>query len=208
MEKGKLRLPLFFSQTHGERESAQMVNANQTRTGRQRGSASQGFTLIELLIVVAIILIIAAIAIPNFLRSRMAANEAAAASNLRSISTATVVYNTTWDNGFPPTLAALGGPGPVATCDFAVLLDPVLTAAPNIKSGYRFAYSGQGAPVAAGAGCGAPGFEGYLATAVPIKVGMTGQRSFCSDTPGVIHYDVTGSAIGSIATCDALPILQ
>jgi len=167
----------------------------------------KGFTLIELLVVVAIILIIAGIAIPSFLRSKMAANEAAAATNVRAITTAATVYSTTWNNGYPPNLATMGGVGLVATCAQAILLDPVITTPPSLKSGYNFTYIGTGANTPPVAGC-ARGFYQYLATATPAVLGSTGQRSFCSDTPGVIHFDSTGAAIASAAACDALPAMQ
>lgn len=169
--------------------------------------AIRGFSLIELLIVVGIILIIASIAIPNFMRARMSANEASAAENLRTITSAAVIYDTTWGNGFPPTLVALGGVAPPATCDFAILIDSVMANPPHQKSGYTYDYVGQGLPVNAPAGCAAPGYNGYLTSATPIKVGLTGQRSFCSTTPGMIHYDITGTKPGSVAACDALPAL-
>jgi type IV pilus assembly protein PilA len=182
-------------------------NSNSTQT--KRPTSGSGFSLIELLIVVAIILIIVAIAIPNLLRSRIAANEASAVENLRTITTASVVYNTTYQNGYPPMLATLGGvTGVAATCDFADLVDSTLTTAPNQKSGFTFAYTGQEGtiPVAAG-GCGAPGFQGYLVTAIPISEGVTGQRSFCSNEPATIYFDITGSAIASQNACIALPPL-
>src|SRR5271154_3348295 len=97
----------------------------------------KGFSLIELLIVVAIILIIAAIAIPNLLRSRMAANEASAVGSVRTINTAAITFNSPYGDGFPPSLAAIGTTGTAAvSCSNAELLDSVLTG--GTKSGYTF----------------------------------------------------------------------
>ena len=167
-----------------------------------------GFSLIELLIVVAIILIIAAIAIPNLLRARMAANQASGASTIRTINSATIVYSSTYNNGFPPSLAAMGGVG-AANCNAANLLDDVLTVPPFHKSGYVYNYQPQGAPILnPPAACGAPGFNEYLVTAAPIVVGNTGQASYCSDEPGVIRFDATGVTAASVAACQALPPLQ
>jgi type IV pilus assembly protein PilA len=169
----------------------------------------QGFSLIELLVVVAIILIIAAIAIPELLSARIAANEASAAENVRTITTASMSYSSTYQNGFPPNLAVLGGPssGP-ATCDQAVLLEPLLTTAPYQTSGFTFAYTAVGNPVTAAAGCSTPGTNAYLVTAVPTNRAITGLRSFCSDEPGTIHFDTSGVLAGSQNACEALPILQ
>src|SRR5579872_276966 len=125
---------------------------------RDNARRTAGFSLIELLIVVAIILVIAAIAIPNFLRSKIAANEASAAENVRTITTAAVVYNSTWGNGYPPTMGTMGGVGTTSTCDGANLLDPLLTTAPYLKSGYIFSYTGEQGAVTLGPGCGSPGF--------------------------------------------------
>jgi type IV pilus assembly protein PilA len=181
---------------------------NTNRGSRQQRHPGLGFSLIELLIVVAIILILAAISIPNLLRSRMAANEAAAAESLRAVTTASVVYFSTYGNGFPPTLATLTGPGGLANCDNANLIDQLIANPPNQRSGFAFDYLGQGPNVIAPAGCSAPGFNAYLTTAVPITVGMTGTRSFCANEPAVIHFDKTGAKAGSSAACIALPPLQ
>ena len=158
----------------------------------------KGFSLSELLIVVAIILIIAAIAIPNLLRSRMAANEASAVGSIRTINTAEVTYASTYPNvGFAATLTALGpdSSGVGGTSANSGLIDVVLGCAsmPCIKSGYSFALAATGTPVAT-----------YTINGDPQTAGQTGQRHFCSDQSGVIRYDVT-NAIGanSGANCDA-----
>lgn len=168
----------------------------------------RGFSLIELLIVVAIILIIAAIAIPNLLRARMAANQASGLSNLRTITSASITYSSTYQNGYPPNLVTLGGVG-VANCNGAILLDDTLTTPPFQKSGYQMAYTPQGAPILnPPAACGTAGFDGYLTTAVPVVIGQTGQSSYCSSEPGVIHFDPTGATAATPANCDALAELQ
>jgi type IV pilus assembly protein PilA len=151
----------------------------------------KGFSLIELLIVVAIILIIAAIAIPNLLRSKMAANESSAVGSLRTINTAEVTYATNYPNqGFSPTLAALGGPAacPAPGIATACLIDNFLASASGAgtaKSGYWFAY----APGALGGGT----INTYTNTAQPATPGTTGQRGFFTDQTGVIRYSVSGA---------------
>jgi prepilin-type N-terminal cleavage/methylation domain-containing protein len=145
----------------------------------------KGFSLIELLIVVAIILIIAAIAIPNLLRSRMAANEASAVGSLRTINTAEVTFATTYPaQGFAPTLAALGGAAPCgpALVTAACLIDDVLSITAK-KSGYSFLAVGVGAlPMVT-----------YTSSALPTIIGSSGQRGFYSDQSGVIRYTTDGS---------------
>src|SRR6202140_5629825 len=112
----------------------------------------KGFSLIELLIVVAIILVIAAIAIPNLLRSRMAANEASAVASLRTVNTTEVVYQSTYGGSYAPSLTNLSDGGTATNCapsatptaTSACLIDSTL--ASGTKSGYTFTY----VPVAAG----------------------------------------------------------
>lgn len=183
-------------------------HAEGRRDSLQSNSRS-GFSLIELLLVIAIILIISAIAVPSLLRSRIAANEGSAGESMHVILTAASLYYENYSNGYPPTMATMAGPpGALPTCNQAEELDIVLANAPNQKSGYTFSYTGVNGNVNPVAGCAAPGFLGFLATAVPLKVGVTGARSFCTTEEGVIHYDSAGGAIGTQAVCDSLPSLQ
>jgi len=147
-------------------------------------NTQKGFSLIELLIVVAIILIIAAIAIPNLLRSRMAANEASAVGSLRTLNTAAVTYSTTYGIGYPTVLSRMG-PAASATSTTADLIDSVLAA--GVKSGYSFTYAG-GTADAAG------NVNTYTINAAPTAVGTTGQRYFFTDQSGVIRANPTGAA--------------
>lgn len=166
------------------------------KSGNLRPAPDYGFSLIELLIVVAIILIIAAIAIPNLVRARLAANESAAVSSVRSIDTAEIAYNATYNVGYA-NLAQLGGT--VGTCTAtaaaACLLDTVITS--GTKSGYTLDAKPGGA-----------GNTTFVATGVPITVGISGQRTFCSNQSGPIHFDAAGGAApGDSAACDAFPLL-
>ena len=138
----------------------------------------KGFSLIELHIVVAIILIIAAIAIPNLLRSKMAANEASAVGSLRSINTAAVTFSTQCGS-YPPSLAAMGPP--FVACTTADLIDGDLSA--GTKSGCTFVYTPSAAPATT-----------YTLTATPVTVGTTGQRYFFTDQSGVIRASNVGAA--------------
>jgi type IV pilus assembly protein PilA len=167
----------------------------------------KGFSLIELLIVVAIILIIAAIAIPNLLKARIAANESSAVGTLRTVNTAAVTYQSTYNNGFPQTFAIFGG-APPGNCGAANLLDTTLTTTGQ-KSGYTLTYTQVTALTAAATGCGAPGSATYVTGAVPLSVNATGNRTFCSDESGVIHVDPTGGAAPATdVACEALSALQ
>jgi len=174
-----------------------------------------GFSLIELLIVLAIMLVIAAIAIPNLMRSRMAANEASAVGSLRTIATASLSYSSIYGNGFAPDLGSLGGPAGLTTadCNNALFIDSVLSnnggGLKSQKSGYIFVYN-PGKPVAvAPAGCKLPGTITFELTASPVVPASTGQAVFCSDESGVIRSDPGGSANPTdSASCQKLNPLQ
>jgi prepilin-type N-terminal cleavage/methylation domain-containing protein len=145
----------------------------------------KGFSLIELMIVVAIILIIAAIAIPNLLAAKMSANEASAVGSIRTLNTACITYNATYNIGFP---AALSNLGPAALADYtaADLIDSTLMS--GVKSGYSFVYVS-----------GTPDATGYISTyalnANPSSPGQSGVRFFYTDQGGLINY-----AYGTAAT--------
>ena len=149
--------------------------------------SSKGFSLIELLIVVAIILIIAAIAIPNLLRSRIAANQASAVGSLRTLNTAEITYSSTYNVGFTATLSYLAPPaaaGANPTSTAAGLIDSVLAA--GSKSGYSFTYS-------PGASDSTGRINTYAITAVPIT-SSTGTNYYYTDQSGVIRQNSTTTA--------------
>ena len=157
----------------------------------------KGFSLIELLIVVAIILIIAAIAIPNLLRARMAANESSAVGSVRTINTGEITYNSTYPTiGFAANLLSLGGPAASActpSSTSACLIDNVLSA--GNKSGYNFI---------ANSVAGGPPTVSYIAAATPVTVNQTGIRSFCSYEDAVVRAQPSGAAVTTVAGCRVL----
>jgi type IV pilus assembly protein PilA len=174
----------------------------------------KGFSLIELLIVVAIILIIAAIAIPSLLRSRIAANDSAAASTLRTLNTAEVSYLSAYPtSGFSQSLTKLGPNGAVCTNAVSVtstsacLIDEIVgcnkPTGPCPKGGYNYYVTGS----AAVAGV----FPDYVVSAGPLNLGTSGSKDFCSMGDAVIRQTTPGTAPTVLAapgvdipTCSAI----
>jgi len=146
--------------------------------------SNKGFSLIELLVVVAVILVIAAIAIPNFLRSKLRANEASSVQSLRNISTAELIYSTTYSIQFSTNLTQLSGNGINPDQNNAGLIDSVL--AGGIKSGYIFTYT----PILTDP-------QGHTATyslTADPQSGLSGQLHFYTDQSCIIRSNVSGPA--------------
>ena len=150
----------------------------------------RGFSLIELLIVVAIILVISAIAVPSLLHSRIAANEASAVYSVRTINTAQTTYATTYPTiGYSDNLSKLGAPlSGATTSNNAGVLDWVLGCSTPVcaKSGYDFSITN-----ATSGGPGTP-INGYSVHGVPHSVGVTGKNGFCSDDMNPVLVDPSG----------------
>ena len=173
----------------------------------------EGFSLIELLIVVAIILIIAAIAIPSLLRARIAANDSAAAATIRTLNTAEIAYVTAYPTtGYAQLLTSLGpGVAPAVHCPVpanvkavsACLIDALVgcsAAGPCPKSGYSYYIGGT-------AGGALPNAD-YVVSAGALTVGVSGSTDYCSLADGVVRKSVAPppqlAAFVPIATCAAV----
>jgi len=147
----------------------------------------KGFSLIELLLVVAIILIIAAIAVPRYLRARIAANQASAVESVRAINEANITYSSDYGQGFAGTLLNLEPPsgGGQPTFSAADLIDNVL--ASGEKSGYTLTYS-PGSPDSSGF------YQDYTLNANPSRLNITGNSYYYSDQTFIIRTNATQTA--------------
>lgn len=156
-------------------------------------------------LIIPVTLIVAAIVIPNLLRSRISANEASAIGSLRTIDEAAITYSKTYHNGYPASLEVLTGIG-TPDCDHASLIDGAL--ASGSRDGYFFSYQPASGPTPqevasrlVASGCSFPGASRFSVTADPVIRGTTGLRSFFVDQTGVIRVSE-----GESATADSPPL--
>lgn len=172
-------------------------------------SSSKGFSLIELLIVVAIILIIAAIAIPNLLQAKIAANEASAVGSLSAIKSAEVTYYTSYPTvGYSPDIASLGGAAPCTpSSTSACMIDSRLSASipgSTGKSGFVFLATG----IMTG---GATINTAFVAAAAPMAVNSSGNHDYCTTNDGILRSKMASPGdvpVNNLASCVTFPVTQ
>lgn len=206
--QGLLRFgPPHATKTVGLRLFRTLERSRQSLKARERSMRKQkGFSLIELLIVVAIILVIAAIAIPNLLRARMSANDSSAAASVRMINTAEIAYFATYPTlGFPALMTTLGGatpcsPGIATGC----LIDNSLATNNGGlgKSGYTFSAVGSASGIVGAVN------DQFFATGTPLGA-LTGSRSYCSIQDAVLRQQPAGNItlVAGYNACTALAAL-
>jgi prepilin-type N-terminal cleavage/methylation domain-containing protein len=161
------------------------VEALASASRKQPRTLHAGFSLIELLVVVAIILIIAAIALPNLMRSRMSANEASATQSVRTVTSGEVAYSSACpDIGYSASLQELNT-GALCASGKNIIDDVLGASDPSYKGGYQFTYSVTGSN----------GINTvFTVVSLPIAPGVSGNRGFLSDQSGVIRYTLNATA--------------
>ena len=152
----------------------------------------RGFTLVELLIVVAVIGVVGAIAVPSLLRARISANETTAVASMRAINSAQASYSSSANGGYAVALATLATTCPGSTQAF---ISADLGADPSVKSGYRVELQAAAGSTPGPNDCNAtPTRSGFYSTSVPIAPGVSGHKGFASNAAGAVFFDITGAA--------------